>query len=182
MIYIAQRMGLTLDFADVIMVGITSMLASMAAASMPSAGLFTMAMVLTAVGLPADKLVVIVPVDWFLDRFRTLTNVFSDSVGTAIVSAVCEDRLNEGVMDGVPLIPEKLPEYPGGLREIGLNQMEMGQIDHQSTEPNNNGESSDPRGKTPLNGQVANQMTPEITHNGSACVYVVDDETILLKF
>jgi hypothetical protein len=31
--------------------------------------------------------------DWFLDRFRTMVNVFSNSVGAAVVSSLCEESL-----------------------------------------------------------------------------------------
>lgn len=123
-VYIAQRMGIVLDFHDIILIGITAMLASMAAASMPSAGLFTMAMVLTSVGLPSDKLAVIVPIDWFLDRFRTMTNVFSDAVGTAIVSKLCEKQLTEGMLDTIviPEVKDQIQEFPGGLTEVELKK------------------------------------------------------------
>ena len=35
--------------------------------------------------LPVHYLPLILPVDWFLDRFRTATNTFGDSVGSAVV-------------------------------------------------------------------------------------------------
>jgi Na+/H+-dicarboxylate symporter len=41
-------------------------LASIGAAAVPSAGLVTMLMVLTAVGLPVDDVSLIIAVDWFL--------------------------------------------------------------------------------------------------------------------
>ena len=40
---------------------------------------------LAAVGLPIELMVLILPVDWFLDRFRTAVNVFGDAVGAAVV-------------------------------------------------------------------------------------------------
>ena len=41
--------------------------------------------VLNAVGLPLELIGLILPIDWLLDRFRTATNAFGDSVGAAIV-------------------------------------------------------------------------------------------------
>ncbi|MDG1893601.1 MAG: dicarboxylate/amino acid:cation symporter [Fuerstiella sp.] len=55
------------------------------AAGIPEAGLVTMLIVLNAVGLPTTYLPLILPVDWLLDRFRTATNAFGDSVGSAVV-------------------------------------------------------------------------------------------------
>ncbi len=40
---------------------------------------------LNAVGLPLELIGLILPIDWLLDRFRTATNAFGDSVGAAIV-------------------------------------------------------------------------------------------------
>jgi Na+/H+-dicarboxylate symporter len=55
-----------LSFGQVITVSLTATLASIGAASIPSAGLVTMLLVLTAVGLPVEDVSLIVAVDWFL--------------------------------------------------------------------------------------------------------------------
>ena len=65
-IFIAQINGIDLSFSQVITVSITATLASIGAASIPSAGLVTMLIVLSAVGLPADDISIIIAVDWFL--------------------------------------------------------------------------------------------------------------------
>jgi len=48
------------------MCSLTATLASIGAASVPSAGLVTMILVLSAVGLPPDDITYIVAVDWLL--------------------------------------------------------------------------------------------------------------------
>jgi len=48
-------------------------------------GLVTLVIVLNAVGLPIEYVVLILSVDWLLDRFRTSVNAFGDSVGAAVV-------------------------------------------------------------------------------------------------
>ena len=51
---------------NVVTVSLTATAASIGAASVPSAGLVTMLLVLTAIGLPTDDITMIVAVDWFL--------------------------------------------------------------------------------------------------------------------
>ncbi|CAJ0928052.1 unnamed protein product [Ranitomeya imitator] len=64
---------------------LTATLASVGAASIPSAGLVTMLLILTAVGLPTQDISLLVAVDWLLDRMRTSVNVVGDSFGAGIV-------------------------------------------------------------------------------------------------
>ena len=62
-------------------------MASVGAAGIPQAGLVTLVIVMTAIGLPSDKISLILAIDWFLDRFRTVMNVLGDSLGCAVVQA-----------------------------------------------------------------------------------------------
>ena len=84
-IFIAQAIGLDLSIAQQGVIAITATLAAIGAAGIPEAGLVTMIIVLSAVGLPVEYLGLILAVDWFLDRFRTAVNVFGDSAGAAIL-------------------------------------------------------------------------------------------------
>ena len=45
---------------------LTATAAAIGAAGIPQAGVVTMAIVLTAVGLPVDEITLILPIDWFL--------------------------------------------------------------------------------------------------------------------
>ena len=65
---------------------ITAVIASVGAAAVPSAGLITMAIVASAVGLPLYYIPILYSVDHLLDQFRTSTNVLGDAVGTVIVN------------------------------------------------------------------------------------------------
>jgi solute carrier family 1 (high affinity glutamate transporter) protein 2 len=84
-IFIAQMNGVALSFGQVVTVSLTATLASIGAASIPSAGLVMMILVLTSVGLPVADISLIVAVDWLLDRIRTSVNVLGDSFGAGIV-------------------------------------------------------------------------------------------------
>ena len=84
-IYLPIDPTIDLSMGGQMVIAITATLAAIGAAGIPEAGLVTMTIVLTAVGLPVEYLALILPIDWFLDRFRTMINAFGDSVGAAIV-------------------------------------------------------------------------------------------------
>lgn len=84
-LFIAQAFGVDLTFTQQVIVFITATLAAIGAAGIPEAGLVTMVIVLTAVGLPLEGIALLLAVDWFLDRFRTVVNVWGDSVGAAVI-------------------------------------------------------------------------------------------------
>ena len=56
--------------ATQVIIAVTATMAAIGAAGIPEAGLVTMAIVLGAVGLPVEYMAIILPVDWFLDRFH----------------------------------------------------------------------------------------------------------------
>ena len=84
-IFIAQSLGIDLSLGQMVVVFFTATLAAIGAAGIPEAGLVMMAIVLTAVGIPPENAGLILAVDWFLDRFRTMVNVAGDSVGAGVV-------------------------------------------------------------------------------------------------
>ena len=77
-LFIAQMIGMDLTVQQQLMVVVMSIIASVGAAGIPEAGLVTMTMVFTAVGLPVEYIPVLLTVDWFLDRCRTAINVMGD--------------------------------------------------------------------------------------------------------
>lgn len=90
-LFIAQmHFGVNLPLGQQIIVALTALLASVGAAGIPHAGLVMMAIILQAVGLPAEMQGIILAVDRVLDMARTTVNVWSDSCGCAVI-----DRLEE---------------------------------------------------------------------------------------
>ena len=55
-----------------------AIVASVGAAGIPEAGLVTMTLVFSAVGLPTEYILSLFAVDWFLDRCRTVINLMGD--------------------------------------------------------------------------------------------------------
>jgi DAACS family dicarboxylate/amino acid:cation (Na+ or H+) symporter len=74
----AQGSGAELTLVQQVLVVVTSVIASVGAAGIPEAGLVTMTMVFHAVNLPTEYIALLLPVDWFLDRCRTVINVMGD--------------------------------------------------------------------------------------------------------
>ncbi len=85
-----------------VVVALTATLAAIGAAGIPEAGLVTMLIVLNAVGLPLEYMVLILPVDWLLDRFRTTVNVFGDSVGAAVVEKALPEGESKIIGEPIP--------------------------------------------------------------------------------
>ena len=90
-----SRFSLTFSNMYLLNFSITATIASIGAAGIPQAGLVTLIIVMTAIGLPPDRVSLILAVDPVLDRFRTAINVMGDSFGCAIVQKyVGIDRLD----------------------------------------------------------------------------------------
>ncbi|XP_031680089.1 excitatory amino acid transporter 5-like [Oncorhynchus nerka] len=89
-IFIAQVNEYELDFGQLVTISITATAASIGAAGIPQAGLVTMVIVLTSVGLPPADITLIVAIDWVLDRFRTMINVLGDALAAGIMCHLCK--------------------------------------------------------------------------------------------
>ncbi len=85
-VFIASVYGIELSLFQQVLIFITATLAAIGAASIPSAGLVTMTLVFSAVGLPLEGIAIIIAVDRFLDMFRTATNVWGDLIGAKVVA------------------------------------------------------------------------------------------------
>jgi Na+/H+-dicarboxylate symporter len=89
-IFLAQYYASTGDFDLTLgkqaLVVIMALLASIGAAGIPSAGLVMMLTILSALKLPLEGAALLLAVDRPLDMLRTVTNVWSDTCGAAVIA------------------------------------------------------------------------------------------------
>ena len=90
-LFIANLMGLELSITQQIIVCLTAMIASLGAPGIPSAGMVTMIMVLQSVGLPAEAIAILLPIDRILDTVRTVVNVQGDMMISVVVDRNTQD-------------------------------------------------------------------------------------------
>jgi solute carrier family 1 (high affinity glutamate transporter) protein 1 len=101
-VFLFQFFGIDLSFTELVVVVITATLAAIGAAGIPSAGLVTMVIVITAVNtslagrgaeaLPLSAIGILLGVDRILDMCRTTVNVWGDAVGAKIITRIAPDE------------------------------------------------------------------------------------------
>lgn len=84
-LFIANLVGMDLSIGQQVIVCLTAMIASLGAPGIPSAGMVTMIMVLQSVGLPAEAVAILLPIDRILDTVRTVVNVQGDMMISVVV-------------------------------------------------------------------------------------------------
>lgn len=93
-LFVAQLAGIELSLGQQLVICFTTMIAAMGAPGIPSAGMVTMVMVLQSVGLPAEAIAILLPIDRLLDTVRTTVNVEGDMIGSLVVQHVTDTRLS----------------------------------------------------------------------------------------
>ena len=105
-VFIAQVFGIDLSAADQLGIVLTATMASIGAAGVPGAGMVTLAMVLTASGIPPVGVALILGMDRILDMFRTTVNVTGDLAVTTVMASTEGETLD-------PLSPAADAQDPG---------------------------------------------------------------------
>jgi len=85
-VFLAQFHMVDLTFMQQLSIVLTATLASIGAAAVPSAGLITLFVVLTSLGLDPAWIAIILPVDRILDMCRTVVNVTGDAACCSIIA------------------------------------------------------------------------------------------------
>lgn len=91
-LFMAQALGFDLSLSDQVIVVLTTLVASVGAGGIPSGSFVTMPLIFAAVRLPADKIPILLTIDWFLDRCRTTSNVLGDMTVAVLVDRIAPPR------------------------------------------------------------------------------------------
>lgn len=101
-LFLAQVYGLELDMPTIMVVIITTILASIGTPSAPGAGVIVLGSVLGTIGIPVTAIALIIGVDRLLGMFRTSVNVMGDLVTCQVFNRMYlknevdkNDRLDE---------------------------------------------------------------------------------------
>ena len=109
--------GAILGFDQQILIVMTSLLASIGAAAVPSAGLVVIFIVLEAVNLTGPQVALIVgamlAINRPLDMYRTVVNVVSDSCGAAIIARSEGEKDVDTVVRPADPRPDNSRSQPG---------------------------------------------------------------------
>lgn len=92
-VFIAQAFGIDLSLSAQLAIVLTATLASIGTPGVPAAGIVMLVIVLTAIGLPAEGLALVLALDRPLDMLRTVANISGDCA-VAVVVAKSEGELN----------------------------------------------------------------------------------------
>lgn len=92
--FLAQAYGLDLTFAVQFSIVLIALLTSIGVAGVPSASIVAIAIILGAVGLPAEAIGVLMVFDRILDMVRTSINVFGDACCAVIVARLQGEDTN----------------------------------------------------------------------------------------
>ena len=85
-IFIAQIYGVPLSIITYALIVLLVIVSSVAAAAVPSAGLITIAIILTTLGIPIEGAAIIMGIDRILDMIRTTVNLWSNTIAAMILT------------------------------------------------------------------------------------------------
>ena len=92
-VFIAQVFGLDLTLSQQLTIVLTATLASIGTPGVPGGGIIMLVIVLSAAGIPAEGLALIIGIERPLDMIRTVANITGDAAVATIVNS-SEDRIS----------------------------------------------------------------------------------------
>ncbi|QDV32694.1 dicarboxylate/amino acid:cation symporter [Tautonia plasticadhaerens] len=121
-LFVAQAYGLDLSIGQQLVAALSCVVAGIGIAGVPEAGLISLALVLSTVGLPLELLPLLLTVDWALSRCRAMTNVVADILVAVLLDRIGVESEEPATLDTSTAPPESArlvgrpPATPGGDR------------------------------------------------------------------
>jgi DAACS family dicarboxylate/amino acid:cation (Na+ or H+) symporter len=91
-LFVAQALNIDLSLGEQIFAACISLAAAIGVAGVPEAGVVSLSLVLSAVGLPLEILPILLTVDWIVARMRSVTNVMSDVTVSIAIAGLDRNR------------------------------------------------------------------------------------------
>ncbi|KAK9881791.1 hypothetical protein WA026_017307 [Henosepilachna vigintioctopunctata] len=117
-IFIAQMNRIPIGLGEMITVCFTSTAASFSSASVPSAALVLLLMVLSAIDTPTEDVSLLFAIDWLVDRFRTTNNMLGDCYAAAVVEKLSKKELMacDAIQEVPAFIPHRKEKYEDDIQ------------------------------------------------------------------
>ncbi|XP_064600954.1 excitatory amino acid transporter-like [Liolophura sinensis] len=93
-LFVATVTGNSPDVSTTIIVVVLTTVAGLAIPSVPSSSIVTLVVILSSINIPAEAIGFLFTVEWFLDRIRSTSNLFSHTACAAIVYRFCKSDLS----------------------------------------------------------------------------------------
>jgi DAACS family dicarboxylate/amino acid:cation (Na+ or H+) symporter len=91
-LFVAQAYGVQLTLGEQLTAAAMSLVAAVGVAGVPEAGVISLSLVLSAVGMPLEIVPLLLTVDWLVARMRSVVNVLSDMTVSIALDALSGAR------------------------------------------------------------------------------------------
>jgi DAACS family dicarboxylate/amino acid:cation (Na+ or H+) symporter len=84
-IIVTQALGMNLTISSQISIALVCVLTSLGIAGVPEAGIISLAIILSTLGIPNEIVTSFLAVDWIIARMRSVTNVVADMTSSIVI-------------------------------------------------------------------------------------------------
>ncbi len=90
--FLAQLFSIELSFISILVIIITTLLASIGTPAIPGAGVIVLSTILVTVGIPPIGIILLISVDRILDMTRTMVNVTGDLTASCVFDKITQEK------------------------------------------------------------------------------------------
>ena len=93
--FLAQLFAIELSMISILVIIITSLLASIGTPAVPGAGVIVLSTILITVGIPPIGILLLISIDRILDMIRTMVNITGDLTACCVFDKITRDQRSE---------------------------------------------------------------------------------------